>query len=515
MALPIPSWTEADDTTAGAPLAFSGLLPGTPSAWQERHLWNNRAGVSPVDPVRNARLRVRARVAGDTDWRSDGIVALETRSVEVEILGGSVGSGIEARSPVRIGAGAWLDLPEVPSDAAVNLRFRVSMPGTAGEDSLELDFAVELDPAEALPSGLWESAGGGIRLGIGDGAVSQLLRGSAPLAAGTPDDTVAVPDLVWEVGGVPYARLETVETLDDTDGAAATLAAGEAYYALLSLGADVLTVTKGAKATEPLTVADRPTVPAGEVEYARVLRGFDGLINDPDIELLAAPWAFALRFAGLAVFAGHGEAEVGARYVRTMTESQTAVPASSTSLVWLLPAGTLTATSDGSRPDDRALLLGEAVSDGSAVTLLTDLRNFQDGRAVRAQFAFPAPTVADAAYWTNATGTPLYLRPIAPILAALVDDPAALAASSGSWKLDLELLQTDFSWSSLFTSSGTDDRRPSIPFDSTTGRDVSALPEVLEIPPGGVLRCSVVSIPTGGTPASALLLSILLEPPLG
>jgi hypothetical protein len=515
MALPVPSWTEADDTTAGAPLAFSGLLPGTPSAWQERHLWNNRAGVTPVDPVRNARLRVRARVAGDTDWRSDGIVALETRAVEVEILGGSVGSGIEARSPVRIGAGAWLDLPEVPNDAAVFLRFRVNLPGTAGEDSLQLDFAVELEPAEALPSGLWEAAGGGIRLGIGDGAVSRILMGSAPLAAGTPDDTIAVPDLIWGLGGKPFVRLETVETLDDTDGAAATLAAGEAYYALLSLGADLLTITKGAKAVEPLDATDMPATPAGEIAYARILRGFDGLINDPDILLLTSTWGFQLRSSGLSVFAGSGEAIVGARYVRTMTESQTAAPASSTSRIWLLPTGTMTATADGSRPDDRALLLGEAVSDGSAVTLLTDLREFQDQHVTRAQFAFPTPTVADAAYWTNAARTPLYLRPLAPILLALADDPAVLAPSSGSWKLDLELLQTDFSWSSLFPSSGTDDRRPAIPFDSTTGRDVSALPEVLEIPPGGVLRCSVVSIPTGGTPATALLASILLESPLG
>lgn len=515
MALPLPSWTESDDATAGSSLIFTGLLPGTPSAWQERHLWNNRAGASPVDPILSGRLRVRARVAGDTDWRSDGIVALETRAVEVEILGGSVGSGIEARSPVRIGAGAWLDLPEVPNDAAVNLRFRVSMPGTAGEGSLELDFAVELDPSEALPSGLWESAGGGIRLGIGDGAVSRMLQGSVPLAAGTPDDTIAVPDLAWVLAGVPLARITSVETLDDTDGDADNLAGGEAYFALLSLGAAGLTITKGTKDAEPLPDEAVPATPAGELAFARILRGFDGLINDPDILLLAEPWAFQLRSAGLSVFAGPGEAIVGARYVRSMTESQTAVAASSASQIWLLPAGTLTAAADGSRPDDRALLLAEATTDGSAVTALVDRRDFQDQLVERAQFTFPTPTVADVAYWTNAGRTPLYVRPVSPILAALTDEPSALLAVAGSWKLDLELLQTDFSWSSLFPSSGTDDRRPAIPFDSTTGRDSSGFPEVLLVPPGGVLRCSIVAVPTGGTPPAALLLTLLLQAPFG
>jgi len=510
------SWTETDGTTPATPWAFSGLAPGTPSAWQTRYLWNNRAGASPVDPFIEGWLRVLARVMGDTDWRTDGIVALETRGVEVEILGGSAGSGIEPRSPVRIGAGAVLPLPEIPDGEAIYLRARVILPATAGETSLDLDFKPESEPFVVLPTGLWEASGGGIRLGLGDGSVSKVLGGGTPLPAGTPDDTVTIPDLAWVLAGEPFARLTTVETLDDLDGAAAALVAGEAYLALFSLAADgTMTTTKGPKGAEPLGAGAIPATPAGELAYATIIRNFAAEITAGDITLLSPSWGFALRTDGLNVYAGAGEAIVGARFVRTFTESVVAVAPSVDSKVWLLPSGAPDATADGSRPDDRALLLAEVTADGSAVTLLTDRRNFQDERAIRAQFVLPTPAVNDVAYWTNGASSPVYVRPIAPILFALADDPATLAATSGSWKVDLEVLQPDLSWVTLYTNAGSSDRRPSIPFDSTTGRDAASFPEILRIESGQVIRCRVISIAAGGSPASALLLSLLLVPSPG
>lgn len=515
MAPPIASWTLSDGTTAATPWSFTDLAPSSPSAWQTRYLWNNRAGASPVDSILNGKLRVLARVQGDTVWLAAGLVALDTRSIEVEILGGSVGSGIEARSPVRIGAGAWLDLPEIPDGEAVHIRARVSLPGTAGETALELDFYPDLAPAEALPNGLWESAGGGVRLGIGDGSCTHLLGGGPPAASGTPDDVVTLPDLAWVHLGVPRAALEDAVTLDDTDGAAATLGAGEAYRALFSLGVGgAATLTKGLKAL--LANVVDPATPAAELAYARVMVDDSGTIEQADIELLAEPWGFPVTADGLNAIAGPGEALVGGRLVRTMTPSQETVAASATSTVWLLPDGSLESTADGSRPADRALALAQVDADATdIIPPIRDLRPFFEGRAVRAQFVLPAPVVSDVAYWVNGSQCRLYVRPIAPILFSLVEDPADLTPTAGSWKVDLEVLQTDFTWLTLFTSNATDDRRPAIPFGTSSGRDASALPEVLLIPPGGVLRCRVVSLATSTTPASALLLSLMLEAPLG
>lgn len=140
-------------------------------------------------------------------------------------------------------------------------------------------------------------------------STTYLVSGGVVSAAGSPDDTVSTGNASWYRAGTLLTMTgPQLSTLNQNDGASAALIAGEAYKAVISLGASttVPVVTKGTKAVAASAVA--PDTPAGNVYLATVtvLYGAGGsVIQTANIsqtakQILGFPpadvWAVSQRF---------------------------------------------------------------------------------------------------------------------------------------------------------------------------------------------------------------------------
>lgn len=511
MANPKLRWRLEDDSAEITLLSFSGLIPGTPSSWQTVHLWNNYGDID-AETARNLRLRIWGRLPGDTQWLAEGLDLLDKRAFQFQVLGG-INQTVVPGGLQPLGTGIYAPLADVANDSAISLRLRAAPPSNALTPAIEIAFEILDERATPLPDGPYEAAGAGIRLGIGDGEMLELAFGGTATANGPADDSINIDDIGFVGAGVPQIVLEHPITFDNLDGDAAALAVGEGYYALLTIGADGLGEVRGPKAALPLTSDALPEVPAGQRAFLRVLRGEDGEIDTADITPLLVPGFYAYRTSGLTLYVGPGKAIVGRFLNEHSFEEGITLDASETSIVFRMPDGSLEKTIDGSRPDARAMPIYEAETDGSSILSVVDLRQFQDQLAETIAFVFPSPAASDALYWRNPFSTAIYLRPIRGVRMALSEDTATLANAASAWICDLETLSAGGSWVTLFTSQGTDDRRPTIAFNAANQETDAAMPEVLKIEPGQLVRAVVDAIATGGAAPEALVLSLTFEVP--
>ena len=93
-----------DEITAGSPLALLTATPGTPTTPDTViTVRNNDAGGPAVDPARDFRLSITARIAGDTgEPKADGLAYLVTRALQAQVTavsGGATRSTDDARWP--------------------------------------------------------------------------------------------------------------------------------------------------------------------------------------------------------------------------------------------------------------------------------------------------------------------------------------------------------------------------------------------------------------------------------
>jgi hypothetical protein len=346
---------------------------------------------------------------------------------------------------------------------------------------------VEAEHSRALAAR--PGAAAGILTLLGDWGHGGIVSGLAVSVTGTPDDQVHVAGGVYLHLGRLRAHLTSSHTLNQSDGAAAALAAGQAYLATLSLGTAGVVVTKGVKAAAPVAAAAPEdslilcTVRVGFHAGASVIAGTD-LSGQPLLDRY-----FAEAGVGLHATVHAGQAVGGGSWRFHANRTTAPLVAAATNYLWQLASGDFAVTQTASRPDPTALgPWWEVDTDGTHVTALRDRRTYADRPAM------------------------LHLRgelPGAPgeLVSLLVEEDAMSieriafrvssngGGSAGATKLDVKLNGT-----TLYTSSGTDDQRPSFAFNAATLTTDTGIHEVLDLRRGDVLSLVSVTHPTGGTP---------------
>ncbi len=498
-------------------VTFTGVDPGTTSAPVAFRLFNDNT-LGPVDVADNPRIGARALDPLSGEAKVSGLRAVDERWIQMRALGtGSAGSKQAATGWTPIGRGRFLELAPLPGGDHHNLEVRFAPPSTAPNGQTQFLFDADADSRiTAVEQGHTESDGpDGVLSGFGDGTVSEVILDGEPKESVIPDSQVNFPDLVWTHQGVPKVKLAHAITIDENDGSAVALGAGEGYWAVLSLGASgSVVVTKGNKAPTPLDEATLPATPAGEIFYAFLERQ-QGAINQADITLVSEPGRWAFASTGLNVTIGPGRARVDNSLVRNSVSSALSVPALTLGIkVWLLPDrdGILEVTTDGSRPDPRALLLWEFDTDavGVVAATLVDRREYIGTRIhlLSVPLDVGAASPQDQRMYTGVrTG---YFRPIDGIMVGVRSFGTATA---GDYRVDILKSNGLGTYTTIYTSFGTDDRRLSGAFGDTADIKRGTLPEVLPLTGPTMIRAQVViGTPfSGGTPPLIEVLMLVEE----
>jgi hypothetical protein len=483
-------------TLNGAPVPA-----GLESDELEFELWNSK-GDDTADELTGASINFLTRDPGDPTadppippgpWSQASRTARE-RWIQIRATGVVGNATPYTSNPTPMGRLRPFRVPNIAPNSARTLSMKLVVPGGAASEALEILLAVDYErPAIALAGGLYEAGGQGIVSGLGDGLSTYIAQGGAVTPTGTPDEFVTVADIVGVLAGEPYAILEHQEevTGDASDGA---LASGQAYWAELAkdtAGAGIVQ-TKGTKGTAPRSLDARPEKSIGR-HLAYVHRDFDAAIAAEDIYESGRGYGlFALTGAGLTRTLHPGVALVDDSLIRLETERSVTFPASTDPVrLWLLPSGDLEVAEN--RSDPRALLLWSGVTDGTTFTSLKDERQILGQRTVRFRMTGGlAVNDADYASWPLATDGYLAL-PVAVLLT--LDDVGA--GTGGRTALDIEYWN-GAAWTTLFTSSGTEDRRPALAYNATVLQDAAAIPEVRKIGRFTRLRARCVEVPSGG-----------------
>lgn len=499
--MPSGTWFEEDDATPAAALVFDDLVAGMESDERIVHLWNAK-GATSGEPLRNLRLVILARNAGDaTPLVSTGHVFLSQRWFRVHLLEGAGEVLAVETELVALGDGAYLVCPDVPFNSALYVAVSVRVPGTfEGSVDVEAKLQVVNDNALPLGSGHSEFRADGVLLGLGDGAFSGLFVGGEVTAAGTPDNTVAVAYAGGVDAGVPYGVAAAVETLNNLDSASAALASGQEYLFLVSVSAAGRAITKGLKAA--IGSAARPTVPPGEQPLAFARRQFDGIINSIEIEDVRSFARYRWSDSALIGTVSAGQALVDNAWAMTSTPQSTeALPDDSTTTAWLGRTGALSIGTTAPRP--RSLPLYEVDTVGGVVTAVHDLRGFVGAAptpiTLRLGAVLAEDLVSPVALVTG--NRPLLLDPEFAAAVALDDTGDTLTA--GESRIDVEYDPDGSGWESVFG----DGEMPSVPFDAVTVRACS--PTTCVIPAGSRIRARVDAIPTGTAAPSGATVILL------
>lgn len=497
------------DTTPNPTLSFTGVVNGTPSAAQTLHLHNDKGDVIGADPATDVLVTALSGAAGSGTFSQNHALALN-RWIEVRAVG-VAGTGIEAQTTpwTPVGANATLSLKTIPKNCARYLEVRVNIPAGAGTQAGDVIVrAWDEGTVVALGQGHYEGRQG-VLAGVGDASVTQLLYGGLLSETGTPDADINVSTAGWVHEGLSYVKPTHKITTNGNDKNAAALASGESYGITLSLGASTtVTVTKGAKATAPLSPTDYEAVPDGEILLGYVERPFDATIENALMDQTSVRrGGFDLSYsaASLTVTLSGGKAICGNRLIQMGIGVSFTLAASDDTWLWLLPDGQFDDTLTDEAPTDRALALWKVTTDGSGVTAVVDLRTWEAPHLIEIPFAQRGTlAVNDYTYAMLPFGGPCYLLPIGGVQMGV----GSRGATSGSTVGDVEYLSNPAgpTWTTLFTSSGTVDLRPTVAYNAAANGTKTASPEVTKLDGGTLLRFKVAAIPgTASTDLFGLL----------
>lgn len=490
---------ESDDVTLVSDLVFTNLDAGADSDVLTVHLWNNigdGAGQTRAN-VRLALLVEHPSSAGT--YVATGFPPVDELWGKIRIVGYDNGGdptwSIANSDWQAIGAYSGLELGDIPTDCAVYLELLQHPPSSASATTWRWALGHDADAyAAALPLalGLLDR---GIVHGVGNYGHSGLVRGFAVTPTGTPNDKVhvAAGQVVYQ--GVLYGFAKTAPTLNQNDSAAAALAVGQSYIAVGTVNASGPHYTKGLKGVSPTA----PTPPAGEplLPSPYVTVQYDaggGAIDAADITGVGLYDRFyAEAGSGLQLKIHKGRAVGGGTYRYASDAQLLPLAASDTFFVYQLASGRWEYALTETPPETTATgPWWEVDTDGSGVTAIRDRR----------QYAGKSKTIVLEGAITG--GAP------AAIADLMIEDdrlflevvsvriPTNGGGASGSTVFEIKKNGT-----TIYTSSGTDDQRPTFAFNASTLIHRSGIPEVLEFRRDDVVSFLTQTHPSGGTPASA------------
>lgn len=491
MADPNLEWRDdADVLIGGAQHDFGKVAPGASATLVEQRLYNDFAEVG-VDDARDLLLVVQARIQGSTEWKIASVDLLNRRAFQIRQIESRSIAVSEAFVPS--GAGISQVLEDLSSGERHVFEFRVDPPAGASEVITEFKIAVAFITTQAVAHPF--ATDPGIHRGIGTGKVTAILSRSEAIAvSGT--DTFEWPDFSWIYQGIPVVVLDHDETITEVDGSAVALSAGESYIFLAVLDGTTTTIVKGDLAVSPTFELNAPTVPEGNRLLGHGERFDDGdAVSMTFTSLDELPDFFAVTTSGLTatVSRSGGPMIVDGSLKDSTTANSADLTASSTNTVQVVPDGSVGVTLDGSLSQDGAQFLADIVTDGSAETSRVERRRWA-GRRELITFTFgSSPTGTTTLVWVNPYDRALYIR--SDMLRLMLD----AVPGAGDVKADLFIRVDDGARTTIFTSFGSDDRRPTV-----TNGDGSAinegLPEVLKIGTGTALECDLIVCSHRNTP---------------
>ena len=494
------AWYESDGTTAAGVDTYTPTA-GTPTAAQTTRIYNDNGGAAAADDATELRITALARTSGGVNFTAEHALAagayIECRAV------GSGGTGVGAQTTewTPVGKGKFLYLRDLPSDCYRTIETRINAPAGFGTEDVEVLLrAVANSPAVVIEDGHHESGAVGVCHGVGDGRFGALLEGGTLTASGPADANVNLDLTTWIAAGVPHTLVPQTVAINGTDGAAASLASGESYWCALTLASDgTVTQTKSVKGTSPLAVSARPTPPSDEPLLGYVEREFDATIESGDIyqDQRVYGWFKATSSgASLVVTISAGQAMVDNRLIIFNSSSNVTCTASDVTSVYLNPSGTFTANITGIRPTDRSLLLYEFTCDGTGVTATVDRRKYIGNRMIVMSFEDQgAVTNGTSVYSSWPSGSRGYVLPLVGIVLTL----GVPGTVSGSTIADVNQA-TAGTFTTLFTSQGSSDQRPTLAFGASNYTDYGARPEVYQIDPWSRWRVDWDAV--AGTPGT-------------
>lgn len=487
-------WYDNLNAEIVAPVAFGTISPGTPSTPVELRLINN-LGSTGSDPLTNAHVLLLARDTGETSFVSGGKEYVDRFYLEIRIVGGYQSSP-QTTTWFPMGSGRFFSIPEILNDEGIRFEIRVNPPADADPANPEVIFRAVQSPSEFLQVGISESGPDGIYHGLGDAGASEHILANDVLENGVPDQNVQTGLQVWVAAGDVYTKTDGLVNL-------AVSAAGNERYDLLSLKPDgTVETTTGTEVTAPVTNDDKPAIPAGNLPLAYVKVDDAGPISDSEIEQAYLRGYFGANGNGLNLEVGEGTAIVDNALVLRQTLSVLPLTPSTTNYVWMLRVGTFSVTTTATPPENRALLLFEATTDGSSVTALVDRRVLIGGELVEFLFHWDGTvTVNEERAHFNPSPRKARILPLGGVLASCLDIGDR---TTGQLRFQVEV--DDGGFANIFT---TNERPPEMAFDASPPVDVGGVPEVWEIPPHSRIKAEPSTIPTtGGTtdPSDAVLI---------
>lgn len=490
-------------TSTLASLITETLDAGTATTPATYDIWNDKGGATNADPLKNA--RIVQRYWNGTQWVANGYPPVDELWYAVAVTGaiktGDPNMADQSTGYVRVGKNSELALGDIPKNCARTISVFRSVPAGAAENGHRYDLFLVFDEASMpLTRGIALALGGGVvpdRL-VSGGGVRRLRNGRNLTGAGT--DVVTISKGRYTYDGVPKTKLQATATLNQQDGSAAALASGESYKAVLSQqNGGAVTVTKGTKGTSPAT----PSTPAGEILLGVVTvlfrSGGTSQINQSDIDTTGVIYGEYLPYAGtgLTLWIGAGESISD---VDTNTfhgaESTLNLTASATNHVWVNPDGTFQANTTGTAPQTGSEKIAGVVTGASAITSVTDKRDWSDRVVDLRPLRFlGVPHAASGLDYVQAP-CELWLGEVALMLGQL-----GAGATSGNFKVALTLIDEGAditgAGTTIYTSFATDDQRPKIPFNATSLIARNTDHEVTSIKKGQWIRLDIVEIPAG------------------
>jgi hypothetical protein len=404
-----------------------------------------------------------------------------------------------------LGAFSPLLVGDIPPDCLVHCEYK-SHPPSSAETGPWVRSIVPIynEYSQPLPPSLTR-VDRGILTGVGDFAHSGLVSGLGVTVSGSPDDEVHSAAGVWVHKGILYGDIAQDHAFTDEDSAAAALASGEHYWAVISRGAGAFTVTKGTKGA----AATKPALPAGEVfvRYVRIdyqaAGGGVPVIEAADLDGTTLYDRYLAEDGGSLDLSIHpGQAQGGSTWRYSGGMQTLPLTDDDTNYVWQLASGLFDATLDTVPPEGTAIgPLWEVLTASGSISTITDRRIYA-GRTVELRLS---------ALLTGGTGLKDSIRVgherlfLDKVLASVSDDGDG---SSGSTVLDIHI-----EGATIYTSSGTDDQRPTFAFDAGSAlADDGSVPEVRELRQGYTVQLHLDAEPVGGTPVSAEVILVCRVP---
>ena len=428
-------------------------------------------------------------------WVSSGVPPTDELWARLRLTGQEPGTAGVPPAEVTdwLPLGAWRALPirTLPAGGIRHGEFKLRPPATAASLTWSFRLAVlAAEHAYPVPPGTRQ----GILTGLGDRGHSTLLKGFQVTTSVPPDDHVhiAAGHLIYR--GDLLGQIATTLALSQEDATATPLAPGTSYLAVLSIGPNGLTITKGQQAPVPV----RPSAPPWEPVLAvlAVLYQPSGIteiepIHLTDLRTFDRYQAEPGTGLHLRLHPGRAIAAGTLRHHSTVTDLL--LPPNTTTHLWQRATGAWELAAPTAPPPETTALgpLWIATTDADTVIALQDRRTYAADTVVLHLRGDLPPTpgpIADTVILHDG----LILE---DVLYRLSDNGGG---ESGQTQLDLLL-----DGATLYISHALDDHRPAWPFDTADLIQQGRIHEVTALHPGQRFELVSIEHPTNGTPAQA------------